>query len=275
MEPCSRPKSTMCSRWADGGGRQHHPPEHLRHQHAHGHDPPARATHAYTQCASFRATGHRDRSAYRCRYAIDSDSFTIPSGLTFTSASNLVVGQQVSVVVQGSITTASGSGNSTPITGPAAITFTANGITLEPSQITGSVAAVNTPALSFTLSTLPELLRPPCTDGSRAPDPGARQYHSTNDLGDNLHGFHAGQHFGAVCERCGFRGRMGLLNPERQYHYHASGKNGARASWASSTFLTGIDHAHATPKPKGDRIAGPPFLFHRCGCTDLRWSSFW
>src|SRR5208282_4927089 len=44
-------------------------------------------------------------------YAVDFDSFTIPAGLTFTSASSLLVGQQVQVVVvPGSVTTASGSG---------------------------------------------------------------------------------------------------------------------------------------------------------------------
>ena len=70
-------------------------------------------------------------------YAIDSGSFAIPNGLTFTSAANLMVGQEVSVVVvPGSITTTSGSGSSTPIAGPAATTFTTNSITLEPSQIT-------------------------------------------------------------------------------------------------------------------------------------------
>ena len=96
-----------------------------------------------------------------------------PSGLSFASASDLVVGQQVSVVVQGSITMASGSGTSTPITGPAAITFTANSITLEPSQITGSVAAVtiNASGLSFTLSTLPNYFVPPAPTAGAPPIP--------------------------------------------------------------------------------------------------------
>jgi hypothetical protein len=81
-------------------------------------------------------------------YAVDNGSFTIPSGLTFAGASNLLVGQQVEVVIQGPVTTSSGSGNSTSYASPGEITFTTNSITLEPSQITGSVAAVNAPQLS-------------------------------------------------------------------------------------------------------------------------------
>jgi hypothetical protein len=69
--------------------------------------------------------------------------------------------------VQGSVTTASDSGTTgpsgptsigstgpTPV-GPAAITFTTNSITLEPSQITGTVAAIDTGSLSFSLATRP------------------------------------------------------------------------------------------------------------------------
>jgi hypothetical protein len=100
-------------------------------------------------------------------YAVDSGSFTLPPGLSFASASDLQVGQEVLVVVQGTVTTASDSGTTgpngpspigstgpTPV-GPAAITFTTNSITLEPSQITGTVAAINTGSLSFSLATRP------------------------------------------------------------------------------------------------------------------------
>jgi hypothetical protein len=93
-------------------------------------------------------------------YAVDSGSFTIPSGMSFASAANLFVGQEVSVVVQGSITTASGSGNSPPWGGPAATTFTTNSITLEPSQITGLVTGINASALSFGLNTIPNFFVP-------------------------------------------------------------------------------------------------------------------
>jgi hypothetical protein len=107
-------------------------------------------------------------------YAIDSGSFTLPIPpttytLSFASASDLIVGQEVSVVVQGSVTTASGSGSSSPWAGPAPITFTASSITLEPSQITGSVAQVNAPQLTFTLSTLPNFFVPPAATAGAPP----------------------------------------------------------------------------------------------------------
>jgi hypothetical protein len=104
-------------------------------------------------------------------YAIDSGSFTLPGGLSFASASDLIVGQEVSVVVQGSVTTASGSNSWTPWTGPAPITFTTNSVTLEPSQITGTVAALPTPqgSLSFTLATKPVFFVPPSATPGATP----------------------------------------------------------------------------------------------------------
>ena len=51
-------------------------------------------------------------------YAIDSGTFTIPGGLSFASASDLIVGQEVSVVVQGSVATPNVSGSSSPWAGP-------------------------------------------------------------------------------------------------------------------------------------------------------------
>jgi len=70
-------------------------------------------------------------------YAVDSAGFAIPGGLTFAGASDLTVGQEVSVVVPA---TATASG------------FTTNGITLEPSPITGTVTSINAGGLSFVLS---------------------------------------------------------------------------------------------------------------------------
>jgi hypothetical protein len=98
-------------------------------------------------------------------YAVDSGSFTLPSGLSFTSAADFAVGQEVSVVVQGSVTT-SGSGSSTPWTGPAVTTFTTNSITLEPSQITGTVGTVDTADLNFTFATFPNFFVPPAASAS-------------------------------------------------------------------------------------------------------------
>jgi hypothetical protein len=108
-------------------------------------------------------------------YAIDSGSFTLPSGLSFTVASDLMVGQQVSVVVvPGSVATASGSSSSTSVVAPAATTFTTNSITLEPSQITGSVNGafpINVSGLSFVLSTYPNYFVPPAATSSAPPVP--------------------------------------------------------------------------------------------------------
>lgn len=102
-------------------------------------------------------------------YAVDSGAFTIPSGLHFASATDLFVGQEVSVVVQGSVTTTGGSGSSSPWAGPAAITFTTNRITLEPSQITGSVTGIDASMLMFGLNTNPNYFVPPSTTAGAPP----------------------------------------------------------------------------------------------------------
>jgi hypothetical protein len=94
-------------------------------------------------------------------YAVDSGSFTIPSRLSFASSSDLTVGQEVSVVMQGTVASSGGSGSSIPFGGPLSLGFTTNNVTLEPSQITGSVAAIGSSASSFTLSALPFFFIPP------------------------------------------------------------------------------------------------------------------
>ncbi len=100
-------------------------------------------------------------------FGIDNGTFTIPSGLSFASTSDLMVGQDVFVAVQGSLSNTSAS--SSPWMGPGPITFTTNSITLGQSQITGSVAAVNASALSFTLSTLPAFFIPPAPNATSMP----------------------------------------------------------------------------------------------------------
>jgi hypothetical protein len=108
-------------------------------------------------------------------YSIDWNGFTFtaPSGVTFSpsfaSASDLQVGQQVTVVVQGTVNT-SGAAASTAF-GLPGLTFTASDITLEASQITGTVASQpNTTLLSFTLATFPVFFVPPSsTPGSPPP----------------------------------------------------------------------------------------------------------
>jgi hypothetical protein len=104
-------------------------------------------------------------------YAVDSGNFTLPSGLSFSSAANLVVGQEVSVVVQGPVNTG-GSGGSSPWGGAAPITFTTNSINLEPSQITGSVNTIDAGALSFTIITNPNLFIAPSPTASLFPNQG-------------------------------------------------------------------------------------------------------
>jgi uncharacterized protein DUF4382/uncharacterized protein DUF5666 len=102
-------------------------------------------------------------------YVVDSGSFAVPSGLSFASSTDLAVGQEVSVVVQGSVAPGSGTDMSVPFLGPAAIALTTNSISLEPSQITGSVAAINASASSFTLSTFPFGFVPPAATQGALP----------------------------------------------------------------------------------------------------------
>jgi hypothetical protein len=98
-------------------------------------------------------------------YAIDSGSFTLPSGLTFASASDLQVGQTVLVVVQGTVSqpaaSSTSSSNAHTLFGSPDVSFTASTITLEPTQITGTVASVTASSLEFTLATLPIFYVPP------------------------------------------------------------------------------------------------------------------
>jgi hypothetical protein len=90
-------------------------------------------------------------------YSVDSGNFTIPSGLSFASASDLLVGQQVQVeVVPGTLGNSAVSGP----WAPPAVSFTTNSVELEPSQITGTVAAINANGSSFTLATFPNLFGP-------------------------------------------------------------------------------------------------------------------
>lgn len=110
-------------------------------------------------------------------YSVDSGGFVIPPGLTFASASDLQVGQQVLVVVQGTVTPASTSGTNISVfpgpVGPPDVLFTASSISLEPSQITGTVAGVNASQLSFTLATIPIFFVPPAATAGGTPNFGA------------------------------------------------------------------------------------------------------
>jgi len=85
-------------------------------------------------------------------FSVDSNNFTMPSGLSFASASDLLIGQDVEVdVAAGSLTKLASRNRWSPHS----VSFTTNTIELEPSQITGLVATINTSAASFTVTTFP------------------------------------------------------------------------------------------------------------------------
>jgi len=90
-------------------------------------------------------------------FSINSGDFTLPSGLSFASASDLLVGQQVQVEVEPG--TLGNSGGGGPWS-PPAVSFTTNSVELEPSQITGTISAISSNGTSFTLTTFPNFFAP-------------------------------------------------------------------------------------------------------------------
>lgn len=85
-------------------------------------------------------------------YSIDSNGFTMPSGLTFTGASDLAIGQNVTLtIVPGSLSNAGGAPPTAAWAPPRSLTFTASAVELEPSQMTGLITATNSSTTSFTL----------------------------------------------------------------------------------------------------------------------------
>jgi len=85
-------------------------------------------------------------------FSVDANGFAIPSGLSFTGVSNLLVGQEVQVnVVAGSLTTSSGPGIWGIWGPPRSLSFTTDSVELEPSQITGSITALSSGTSSFTV----------------------------------------------------------------------------------------------------------------------------
>ncbi len=93
--------------------------------------------------------------ASNAAFSIDSQGFTMPSGVSFTSASNLAVGQDVTVTVSPSSLVAS-SGATSNASGwwqPPTPSFTATAVELEPSQITGTVSDLT--STGFTLTSTP------------------------------------------------------------------------------------------------------------------------
>jgi Domain of unknown function (DUF5666)/Domain of unknown function (DUF4382) len=84
-------------------------------------------------------------------FSIDSDGITVPSGLSFASIQDITVGQVIRFQPSLPVMPASGSMGQ--------FTINASSLTLEPSEITGIVAAVNSSATppNFTLGNLPPL----------------------------------------------------------------------------------------------------------------------
>jgi hypothetical protein len=93
-------------------------------------------------------------------YSVDSGSFTMPSVSTmgtFTSAGNLLAGQEVSVSAGGSVSTSTSPGTNW---GMPTLTFAANNIALEPGQITGKITSVDTSTSSFQVSPMVNYFMP-------------------------------------------------------------------------------------------------------------------
>jgi len=76
-------------------------------------------------------------------FQVDADGLPIPGGLSFASASDLLVGQEIQVRVSGGLSA-----------GPP-ISFSTNRVSLRMAQITAPVATTNQPNLSFITNSLP------------------------------------------------------------------------------------------------------------------------
>jgi hypothetical protein len=86
------------------------------------------------------------------KFLVDSGSLTVPSGLSFASPSDLLVGQNVQVgVVAGTLSNSVGMGP----WAPPSVSFTTSSVELEPSHITGTITGINSSASSFTIATFP------------------------------------------------------------------------------------------------------------------------
>jgi hypothetical protein len=86
-------------------------------------------------------------------YSIDAHGFTIPSGYTFSSVQDLMIGQTVQVTVTpGSLQAPTVSPTAAGWGPPAEPSFAASSVQLEPGQITGSIAAIAPASSSFTLN---------------------------------------------------------------------------------------------------------------------------
>lgn len=91
--------------------------------------------------------------ASNAAFAIDSDGFTLPAGMSFTGANDLTVGQEVAITVSpGSVMMSGNSSDGNGWAPPSSSTFTATSVELEPSQMSGTVSALASP--DFTLNSI-------------------------------------------------------------------------------------------------------------------------
>lgn len=92
-------------------------------------------------------------------FSVDSGGFTIPSGFIFSGFNNLTFGQDIRLAVDpgtmscaiSNVVTASG------WEPPPVCTFSTNNVQLEPSQLSGIVASINSSTSSFTLGSFPSI----------------------------------------------------------------------------------------------------------------------
>lgn len=94
-------------------------------------------------------------------YSVDWGNFTPPTNSNIGAFAGLLVGQEVRVVVQGSVSS-SGRSITPPLTpvGPANVYFTTNNIMLEPTQITGTIASIDVSGLDFNATSFPNFFIP-------------------------------------------------------------------------------------------------------------------
>jgi hypothetical protein len=105
-----------------------------------------------TNAVGFPLGGQAEVSlANNTTYSIDANGFTMPSGLSFTSAFSLTVGQNVTVTVDPGSLNNHGTNGPWLWGPPGSISFIASAVELEPSQVTGTITATDSSTTSFTL----------------------------------------------------------------------------------------------------------------------------
>lgn len=99
-------------------------------------------------------------------FSIDTDGFTMPEGAVFAGLSNLTYGQTLQVnVMPGTLQNGSGQGSSGVWGPPQTVSFTANTVQLEPSQLTGTISALNDPDFALQMVFGPICINRACPMG--------------------------------------------------------------------------------------------------------------